>query len=297
MLNLLKGKKAQVTITADRPDGRYYPGETVGITVDIHPAKDLKLHGAVIKLTGIEEYQYHTVHYVTDSDGHSRTEDSYVWGDRQVVISEEKFLGEETLPADRPAQYSFQMTLPADALPTCKGSIERVRWEVSVKLDRRMAGDTNTTLDLFVHSRAPGQYVQPGEYGDSNEPDEAELALLLDSLEAVTDQPFSGQLRIRPRKNFDVTEVRLELVRCEYVPYDRGNTHQEVYPFRLVGKTHLSAGEENIIPFQVTVPADAVPSVHAGLGSIEWKVKGILARRLRKDTTVEQDFLVYTTTA
>ncbi len=75
MLNFLKAKKPELTVTLDRPNGIYYPGETVGVTVEVQPGKDLKVQGAHVTLSGIEEYKYRTRRHSTDSDGN--TSDDY----------------------------------------------------------------------------------------------------------------------------------------------------------------------------------------------------------------------------
>jgi hypothetical protein len=184
------------------------------------------------------------------------------------------------------------MSLPAEALPSCAGKIVRVNWKVSVKLDRRLAGDLHVEAELSVRSLGPGLSMQSGQYGESSEPNEAELAFILPGLETVAGQPLSGQLRILPRKDFS-SEVRLELARNESVSYDQGNHSKEVFPLKLAGSAKFTAGQQQIIPFQATIPPDAAPSVTTPNGSITWTVRGILARRLRKDTIVEQEFRVY----
>ena len=61
MLNFLKAKKPELTVTLDRPNGIYQPGETVGVSVEILPNKDMKLKAALVELSGTEKYQYTTI--------------------------------------------------------------------------------------------------------------------------------------------------------------------------------------------------------------------------------------------
>ena len=136
------------------------------------------------------------------------------------------------------------------------------------------------------------QNVQPGEYGVSNEPDQADLALALPGLETVIGQQIGGQLSVMPHKDFS-TEVRLELVRRESVYYGDGNLKETTLPFKLAGNTQFVAGQPQASPFQVVIPPDAPPSIETPHGQITWRIKGILARRLRQDTLVEQEILVY----
>ncbi|MBN2148824.1 MAG: hypothetical protein JW726_15660 [Anaerolineales bacterium] len=298
MFNFLKSKKDWITITLDRQNGIYYPGETVGVNVQITPEKDLKLQGATVKLKGTERFYYSHETDSTDSEGNSNRETNYYWGEEDIFTAEENFLGEIVLPRDTPQRYSFQMALPADALPSCKGDIMQVKWAALVKLDRRMAGDKQTETGLQVLWAAPGEQVQAGDYGTASDAELAEIAFALPGLEAIAGQIYAGQLRITPLKDFDVTEIRLEVIKTEYVNYKDGNVSKKAYPpVKVAGNTSFAVGKTQLIPFQVSIPADANPSLQASYGNIAWKLRATFARRLRKDTTIEQDILVYLTRA
>jgi hypothetical protein len=49
------GEGGELTLTLDRADGVYRPGEVIGITVEIQPAKDLKLRAGRVRLSGTPE--------------------------------------------------------------------------------------------------------------------------------------------------------------------------------------------------------------------------------------------------
>lgn len=292
MFNFLKGNKAGLTVTLDRLDGIYSPGETVGITVDIQPDKDLKLQGAQVALSGTEEFEYSTSTYTTDSDGNSSRDYSTSWGSNQFSVSTEDFLGATTLPAGAPQRYTFQLSLPADAAPSYSGDIVRVHWQASVKMDRRLAADLNADAKLYVRSLAPGVNVQPGQYGESDDPGEAEMTFTLPGLETTAGQSLSGQLHLIPHKDF-AAKVRLELVRYEHTYSDEGGLKEKNYPLNLGGSTQFTAGQPQAIPFQVSIPPDAAPSLETPHCAVTWAIRGILDRPLRKDVIVEQKFEVY----
>ena len=141
------------------------------------------------------------------------------------------------------------MGLPTAALPSCAGQIVHVRWQVDVKLDRHLTGDLQAKADLSVRSLPPGQDAQPGAYTASDGPSEVELAFILPGLKAVAGQQLSGELRILPRKDF-AGKVRVELVRREHVPFDRGNHSEKSFPLELARNTEFTAGQQQTIPFQ-----------------------------------------------
>jgi len=294
MFDFLKGKSAELTLALDRADGVYRPGDVIGVIIEVRPDQDLRLRAGRVRLSGTEHFEVRSQVNTTDADGNNQLSYSYSWERDEFYAEEAEFLGETTLPGGTPERFTFQARLPADALPSCLGEILRVEWLVQVKLDRPLAGDLEARAVVRVPALARGGEAPPAEYGVSGEPNEAELALVLPGLEAVAGQPFAGQLRILPRKDFAVTEVRLELERNENVPLDQGYQHSKAYRVKLAGGTRLKAGQPHVIPFEAPLPPDAAPSLETAHGTLAWTMKGILARRLRRDTSVAQAFTVFT---
>lgn len=294
MFNFLKRTQTEITITLDRPNGTYAPGEPISGSIVIRPNNDLKLRGAMVMLIGTEEYEYQTTTYTTDSEGNSRQEFHTTWGSSQLLFDERRILGEGVLSGGVAQNDTFQFDMPADALPTCAGKILRVYWQIDVKLDRAWESDLHATVEVRVVTRFPESQGQSGEYGQSNEPDEADLALILPGLTAASGQSVSGYVRVLPRKDFE-SRVRLELVGEEHVSVEQGNRHENRYAQQLAGSTRFTAGRLQTMPFQIPVPPDAAPTIVTPNGSISWRIKGILDRSLRTDTSVEQGIDIYPT--
>ncbi|MCX6033131.1 MAG: sporulation protein [Chloroflexi bacterium] len=291
MLDFLKGGKVTLTVTVDRGLRVYNPGETVKATVTLESARELKIRAGHVAFVCQEDYKYG--YETTDSDGNRST--SAIWGQTKHPVDQRDFLGETVFPANTHQTYDFTFLIPAAAPPTGSGSIYRLKWIVEVKLDRKLAGDMRGEAEVAVVSTPPGQLVTPGEYGQSSEPGEAELAFFLPSKEWVLGQTITGELRIHPHKEFTANEIRVELVRHEYVSVEDGNSADTVaVKAKLAGKTQLRAGQPQIFPIQVPIPADAVPSMEGEEGVIMWHLKGILSRTLRSDTCIEGEVMVYT---
>jgi len=117
---------------------------------------------------------------------------------------------------------------------------------------------------------------------------------VLPKAEFASGETITGQLSITPQKNFDASELRLELVCSETVHYEMGMSKDILFKTRLAGKTKLEAGVPLSVPFQVNVPAPCPPSYACDLFNNTWKLRGVLARTLRKDTIVESDLNIYT---
>lgn len=290
MLDFLKGGKTTLTVTVDRPSPVYYPGETVQATVNLESARELKVRAGHIALIAQEDFKYN--YEETDSEG-DRSSGSR-WGQTRHEMDRHDFLGETVFPANTHQTYAFTFVIPPTAPPSGNGSIFRLQWFVEAKLDRKLAVDVHGQANLIVLSVPPGQQVTAGEHGTSNHPNDAEIMFFLPGLEWAPGQTITGELRIYPHKEFTANEVRVELVQHEWVPREQGNVADTIAAkVKLAGKTALRADQLQRFPFQVTLPANAAPSLEGQEGTLSWCLRGILPRTLRSDVRAEATLLVY----
>lgn len=294
MFDFLKGGKATATVTVDRPAQPYYVGESVQATVDIQVQKELNITEARAQLVCKEEYQYRYRSSSTDSDGGVDTDIEERWTTAEQTVQHQQLLPEGTLASGFRQTFGFTAPIPADAPPTCEnGKIVRITWLVKATLARKLARDIEATVPIRLLSTPTGEASSGGEYGFSNEPDEAVLSFNLPSLEWCLGDTVKGELLVRPQKGFDVSEVRLELVRREYVPRDLGNTFCEAKKVKLAGRTRLQPGQVLALPFSIAIP-EAVPvTMRTHHSSVTWSLIGVLARSLRRDTSAEQEIFVF----
>ena len=293
MFNFLKGGKVNLTVSLDRPSEIYFPGETVHARVSLDSDKELKFQQGRVALLYQEKFQYRAVTHRTDSQGHGHTEETFHWQTNDQEIARKVFLDETTLPQGSAQAFGFDAQIPVSAPPTYPGTIIQISWSVKATLDRKLSGDINTITPLTVLVSPAGKQT-PGQYGLSNEPDEAQLSLELPGTEWVSGETVQGQLLVSSQKNFDATEVRVEVEQTESVSYDRGNLRVNTVKVKLAGKTKFTAGETSRFPFQVQIPQPCSPSGSSAYWSVTWKLKGGLARFLRKDTSVEEEIKVFT---
>jgi hypothetical protein len=300
MFDFLKGGKTSVKLTLDRPISKdatqvypYYPGETVHASVTLVSEKEVKIQEGRIALVYQEEYQYKYHHQSRDSHGHSRTTVATAWATDEREVNRQVFLGETSLLAGTQKNYEFDLPIPINAVPSAQAEIVHIKWIVKATLDRKMAGDIEDKVYLPVFTGASGTSVQPVEAGVSNEPNEADLIFFLPRKEWVMGETIAGRLQINPKKEFDVTEVRVELVRRERVPRDLGNEHETSMPVKLSDRTALMPGQTLTLPFNIAIPSPVPATFSTPNSTLDWALKGILARRLRKDTIVEEKIIIY----
>jgi sporulation-control protein spo0M len=285
MFDFLKGGKATLAVTLDRANKIYTPGETIHAKVNVQGVKDLQIQSGKIALVAREEFEVVS----EDSDDNSTTKSKE---NEQVKAWEQAFLGETTVKGGSNETYEFNIPIPSDAMPTLEGGkILNLSWAVKTTLDRKLAGDVEDKQDVYIVP-LPITRSAPGNFGFSNEPADAEMTLKLSSKEFAVGETVSGELTIRAKKDFDVTEIRFELMYREAVPKDRGNEFKQEQKQKLAGGTKLTAGQELVYPFQLTIPGSAPLSARTRHGSIVWKARGVLSRRLRGDTFVEQELTV-----
>lgn len=292
MFDFLKGGKANLTVTLDRAVQPYYVGETVNARVRIEGQKDLKIQEARVQLVCREEYQYKYESRSTDSDGHVDVSEQTRWMTDEQIVQRQQLMPEGTIPGNFDQTFEFAAPIPAGSPPTGDGRIVRIKWQVKATLDRKLAGDTEAAADLLVFSAPSGQAASAGEFGFSNQPSEAEMHFVLAQKEWALGETIQGQLVVRPQKAFDVSEIRVELIRDEHVPRDRGNKHREVTAVKMAGKTRLEPGQAATYPFNIAVPTSAPTTLRTRNSVVTWSLSGTLARMLRADTRVDEEISV-----
>jgi len=293
MFDIFKGGKVQLDVQLDKQV--YAPGDTIHARISLQNDKELKIQGGRFTLTCQQKYQYKRKH--RDSDGHSKVDTT--WGTNDVQVHHFDFLPETTLaPGAQAFETSF--TLDAVAASSSRGEIISVAWYAKATIDRKMAADTNTEVEFQVVNANPVDAAgeTPREYGEANEPEEARMTFYLRSCQVTRGTALSGFLRIYPQKNFGAGEVRLELMRDEYVGDVSGSGYDhsrqtKVAETKLAGKTQLQAGQYMEFPFTLALPADLAPTFAIEPGYLKYTLQGVPARTLRKDTLVKEEIIIY----
>jgi hypothetical protein len=300
MLGLFGGGKARVMLTLDRSvatdaerSSPYFLGETVHASVTVASEKEVKIREGRIALVCQEEYQFKHREASSGSRGRSTTSIATSWAKSEREAARQVFLGETSIPAGAQQTFKFDLPIPVDAPPTARGEIVRVKWVVKATLDRPMTGDIEERIDLPVLAGASGTFVQPLQSSVSSEPDEAELGFSLPGRQWVIGETITGQLQVGPKKEFDVTDIRVELVRRERVPRELGNQFEATTPVKISGGRRLTPGQTVALPFSIAIPPSVPASLRTPNAAVGWLLRGVLARRLRKDTVAEEEIALY----
>lgn len=291
MFNFLKGANAQLNVVLDRPMGSYLPGDPVRATVTATADKDFKFQQGRVALLFAERYEFRKREY-DNSDNRWETKNYNTTEEHEV--RREIILPEGLLKGNSPRTWTFEWQIPPDVPPSYSGKILQIRWMVKATLDRKLMQDVNASGEFYVRSVPPGMRMRAGEFGMSNSPGDAEMVIALPKEEWTEGETIEGKLIVRPHKEFDVTEVRVELQRVENVPEGEGNTNiAAVEKIRVSPGVKFQAGAAQEYPFTFRLPQTATPSMRSTHGTVAWVIKGILARRLRSDFEVKEEIAVF----
>lgn len=286
VLGFLKSEKASIRVSVDKVGLPYCAGDTVHAAVSLTAETSVKVRAVSVALVLWEKYQYRE----RDDEGDTAS----IWTTAEDALLSETLVEEETIPAGFQRLYKVDFRLPLDIVPSYNGKIIQNRWVIKAVMDRPMKKDISAEVEIPVIVPPPAEPTQEGEFGSCSHPDEVEIKFALPRLDWVEGERLEGTLRVRPRKRFGASGVRLELARTEYVPRGNGNAHSQVEAkAQMAGGQDFAAGAAVEFPFSLAIPRQGCPSRRTGRSIVTWKLKATITRRLAKDFACEQEIWVY----
>jgi hypothetical protein len=284
----LFGAKVDLSVGTDK--AAYLPGETVTATVAIRATKELEIEEGRAELVYENEYSYRE--QFRDSDGSIEVSEQTTTD--RVMHATEPFLQPGAVATGAGHEYTVALKLPNDAIASGEGEITKVRWKVKAILSRRRANDPDAHT-VFTVLSPPDAYEPSTEPGvDAN--DDCHLDLrLTGSRDVRPGDSVRGTLVVTPRSELHAEEVRVELVRHESVPRDKGNEEYTVLASSVVSeKPELTTAVPREYSFELPLPGEMCPSLETDQTTVRWYVRGVVARRMRSDYNIAQELNVYT---
>jgi hypothetical protein len=284
MFNIFKKAPARIKVRIERGDQPYFPEEIVQSVITIQAEKTFlvdKLSAALI----VEET------FVTeDSDGDKTTNVAY-----KDVVDEQILIHDSEIPEGRQRGFTVSFRIPENAVPFHYDARLQCVWKVEANLKPKKGRSKKEYGLVNVVVPPPNVATTPVFYGKSNSPENVELSLWLPSLEWVEGDTIEGRIVIKPRKPFDIKEIRADLERRQVVHAKMSHISITTIPASevAIGKIKLQPDREYDIPFDVTVPKLKTPTRNTSTSTVTWKIKGVLSRSWRTDFNVEQEIFVY----
>jgi len=274
----------ELSVQLDRPQGPYYPGDALHVTITYQPRKDVPVRELRTVLAAWEVY------VSQGSKGH-KTRRTVT----DQVVAEDVILVEDVVASGSSLAVDVDWRFPPDAMPPYAGHSLTSGWSVRVTVDieRRIDASENVVLPLVVPP--PGERVQAGEYGEASHPGKAEMHLWLPGLEWVEGEVIGGKLIVVPHDSFEARQVRVSLIRREQVHAPRLKTSatKRISRAKLAGKTRFVAQQPVEFPFSLDVPELGCPSRRTEHTTVTHTFEAVLGRGLRKRYKVATEVTVY----
>jgi hypothetical protein len=290
----LGGGKATVHVLLDRAE--VPAGGTVQVTVRVSGGrKETEITEGRLRLVLENEYDWRestSTGYSSTSSGTSSTTTTTNRVKDRKTVDEQRFLERGAIPADTPSEYRLSVEIPAGSPGSGEGKITRVRWKVQATLARDRARDISEEVAVEVLSPDDPSWVPPAEEIESR--GDCDLSFRIEKRAFGAGEPIEGMLVLTPSAECHVGEVRVELERHENVPRGLGNeAHVRESHAIVAGALDLTSGAPLEYPFRLEVPPDPVPTLRTDQSTVTWLLKGVGARSMRRDYSVTQEVLVY----
>ena len=268
------------------------PGDELRVRVSLNPRDGFQVRRGTVVIECVESYVEFSPSMNTGRYGTGRQR---LKGSRILYRHEEVIIDDGRMRRGLPFYADFDWTVPSDAVPTVTGESRDVfevgiAWTVTTALDVAGARDFNDRQQLTIGSARTAQDEEPEPSVREMADDECKLTLTLASGTYSGWEEVEGSLRAEMLQDMDVSEVRAELVRIESFGYD--GDEFLAGRVRLEGDTKLRQGRVREWHLRLETGEVYAPTVSTDYSSVTWLVRGVLARRMRLDTRIEQEIRV-----
>jgi len=305
--------QASLTLSLERGEARYMPGECLSGTVEVRAENTLRIAGARVYLVCRGFYTHDRV------DG-QQAEPEFVRDERQYYLQEQQLLPSMLLRKGTIHRQAFRFTLPKEALPTHHGYICALRWTLHALVEIPDLPELKANREIYVEA-LPATFPSVNEgYQSITNAAPCQLILTLPQVVYAEGEVVRGRAYLTPSEVLAVDEVRAVLLRVENTP--AGDDHiVYVNPLdpladqwqgerrpggqgttyvwledetTLSGPLRLNPAESAAFPFALTIPAQWRPTLVSPDGKVIWKV-GILVSPVGRSTVrVFHEVLVHT---
>ena len=287
-------KGAEITLTIDRPQGPYYPGEVIHATLGLQVDKAVKVREVRVVLLLQSKYKTLVQQEEEDPTTHAKTTKTVEQQNSdEKEIDKQTPLHEGTINAGQ--TLTIDLHIPPDAVPVYLSPNIETHWVVKATVDRSMASDSNAEIQLPLIVPPPGTYNNQGEFGTSTNLDVAAMRISLPRLEYAAGETLNGELILEPAQDFEGREVRIELLQRERVtggsqPNEAETSDQKM---QLAGTTKYQRGNAVRYNFSLAVAPKGRPTFSSPTATAQWILKATVDRPWASDAESTQEIYVY----
>jgi SpoOM protein len=259
-------------------------GGTVNAVITITGEPDRKVKGAKVQLVRTAIHRV-TQTNVTDHGSH----DSLL---QEAVVIAEVPIGSADGPVV-PGEQMVSLHIPADGLPS---ATDQVRWLVRAIIDRRHGVDIKAESPIVVLA-GPERFASEAT-SEARYKGERSIDLELSTRTLRPGDSVTGNVILRPARAIRVTEVVVTF--AVTLPAKKGLEGTAVAPqILLTDQLDLWPGDTKRLPFELTLPADAAPTVRGSLTTppchsiISWDIGAEAKSVLPGDNKTEANAFAY----
>jgi hypothetical protein len=274
-------------VSLDVDGDSYYPGDTIKTGIHILSQDKFKVRSGSMDLVCTEEY------WKMVSDGKTTRAQKYK---RKLFRLKESFLTNTEFSSGMALNERKSLILPIDIPPTITGKSANISWQLDVKLDIPKMRDIHKKQALTVLPIANA--IPVGGENDISASNrilkssrDGDMTLTVDSSQCIAGETLCGTLETMIKKDISVEGVRVELEVKEKAGVKSSKTIAD--KVQLEEKIHLGAGSYQRWKFSLGIPEGTLPSCKISETSVQWRVKGIINKRMQKDFLIDLPILVY----
>jgi hypothetical protein len=285
VFKFLSKPKATINIAAQN---RVLPGALLPVGIRLNAQEEIKAREVRAELVGEETYYVKETHH--DSKGHTSTR--LVQKTNTLARITQTVADQSTFLRGTEQHWSLSLQLPPDAPPTCIGKLVNIRWSLKTVIDTPNRPDTSQEVPLTVLCLPP-QASRINELPAEKVFNDVGMNLEIPPL-ASPGETLIGRLNLQMKDKVNTQGIRIELVQNE----DTGarSAVEVVAKTEISGSTSYGEFDAPSLEFSLNIPAEAPPTAQSFHSSLHWRVKAVVARRLRSDFNVEREVFIYNAT-
>ena len=311
---MAKKPAIDIELVTDRP--AYLPGEAVTATVRLVPHEDLEGVECSVALVHVDRYPVGSDSYTDDR-----------------AVAGEYVLAEDDLAAGAAREFTAVLPVPRrivppetpadcadERFPPSGDEADPDSYDLWIEPEERWGPPTSVGPGAASHWLVRCEVAGPGRFPD---PVDVPVVVLAPPVPQPAEQParqgggtplctisFYGlprssvppgttlraTVRITPKDDLKARGVRIELVRLTTVDTGRSKAvvRRPVAELSASGPLELRPRQPKDLAFAVAVPEDAGPSIIAEGYRVEWLLRAVIDRPLRRDEVWEQTIAVHT---
>ena len=276
-------------IEIETTGGSFRPGGTIDVQITIRPKKGLQIRTGQVELACTEQW-WEKESPAASGDG--RLEIRSVLSQPLV----QSFIADTELTGAEPVVRYARFQIPNDAPPTVHGSIARVAWEVTGRLELESGSPVTQSREITVLTppvvqagRSAADLTEEASFSGCT------LAMILVNDVVGAGGYLEGELRARMNTTDQARDIRIELHSAETAGDRQAESIRE--RVSLESNVQLTTAEPYVWAFSLAVPERTLPTVKSGHTTVTWRLKAVVDTDQTPDAYhVEREVQIFTST-